>query len=694
MDPAIKTRTKAKSRYLKGKRDRRKQRKAVANANKVKQSTSKDADTDEETGNEEEVTEQGERIEDPAASHQTEDVEMQEQGPGSPLETETRKERRPKKKRRKETSRDDQDEAQEYTVPDEPQDTTLAIEKPEIPSDDHLDVQIPSFPLPSQPVMASKSQRVLQGMDSAMLDAEIVDPGLTSSLEDYANGTKKNLTPRMLKRLADLGITELFAVQTKLVPFLLPEDEEERALYQPYNPPRDVCASAPTGSGKTLAYVIPIVEILAKRVVTRLRALIIVPTRDLVQQVRETFEACSKGTKLQIASATGQQSFAHEQIQLTGNTTERLDGGSSRVDILICTPGRLIDHITGTPNFTLQHLRFLVIDEADRLLGQSFQDWLRQVLRAIQPQTADRTSISETIGNETGPTIYFPTPDAVAPAWLTSGFPRIKTDIDEPTHSSCQKLLFSATLTRDPAKIAQLDLRNPKYYIVRTRAIEDQEDGMDIDPDVTIHDETFDTPATLREWMYACESSQKPLLLFHLIHKSNIANALVFTKSAESTSRLMRLLHYFEAARVANVSSQGSQRKPLKAEAFSSDLTPSQRRAVLDSFKSQQVDLLICSDLVSRGMDISHVSHVINYDVPVDIRKYVHRVGRTARAGREGDAWSLVEEQEMHHFKAMMKEANHKKIKKLKVKSEDLKEFEEYYQTALKQLRTHYSKSE
>jgi ATP-dependent RNA helicase DDX51/DBP6 len=106
-----------------------------------------------------------------------------------------------------------------------------------------------------------------------------------------------------------------------LIPFLLPTQADQRALYQPYNPPRDVCASAPTGSGKTLAYVIPIVEvrssvrfapldnepflqILCTRVVTRLRALVILPTRDLVQQVRETFEACCKGTKLQVCRAT------------------------------------------------------------------------------------------------------------------------------------------------------------------------------------------------------------------------------------------------------------------------------------------------------------------------------------------------------------------------------------------------------
>lgn len=145
-----------------------------------------------------------------------------------------------------------------------------------------------------------------------------------------------------------------------------------------------------------------------------------------------------------------------------------------------------------------------VIDEADRLLGQSFQDWLRQVLRAIQPPQLDPTSTSGVrttnhAPNSAAQNYYFPVADAVAPAWLPTLFPGIRTDIDEKSHSSCQKLLFSATLTRDPAKIAQLELRDPKYFIVRRRSAEEEQGGdMEVDADATIYDESFDTPATLR----------------------------------------------------------------------------------------------------------------------------------------------------------------------------------------------------
>lgn len=168
----------------------------------------------------------------------------------------------------------------------------------------------------------------------------------------------------------------------------------------------DYLVSAPTGSGKTLSYGVPIIHVLSSRIVTRLRALIILPTRDLVMQVRETMDELARGTGLKIATATGQHSFSHEQAVLVGAQlnhhhhqkdvtsmttpddnveSSARSGGTSKVDILIATPGRLLDHLRETPGFTLQHLRFLVIDEADRLLTQSFQDWLNQVLHHLKP---------------------------------------------------------------------------------------------------------------------------------------------------------------------------------------------------------------------------------------------------------------------------------------------------------------------
>lgn len=184
--------------------------------------------------------------------------------------------------------------------------------------------------------------------------------------------------------------------------------------------------------------------------------------------------------------------------------------------------------------------------------------------------------------------------------------------------------------------------------------------------------------------MIICEPSQKPLVFFHLVLTHQVINALVFTKSAESTTRLVKLFEFFERARLADAPTGEKQKdstgedmdmdtqgptKPIVVRSYSSDLSAGERKSILDQFKAQEIQMyvpchrlfskvyrpltqfrnasLVCSDLISRGIDISHVSHVVSYDVPVDMRKYVHRVGRTARAGRHGDAWTLVEEQEV-----------------------------------------------
>ncbi|KAJ4478534.1 P-loop containing nucleoside triphosphate hydrolase protein [Lentinula lateritia] len=551
---------------------------------------------------------------------------------------------------------------------------------------------LPTFPLPALPNPPSKATLALQGLDKALVDADIISPSKTLHIPpdgDVDRGT--GLSEKMRKRLVDLGITELFAVQTSLLPFLLPSDPMHRALYQPYNPPRDVCVSAPTGSGKTLAYVVPIVEILSSRIVTRLRALVVLPTRDLVMQVRETFETISKGRGLKIGTATGQHSFPHEQAQLVADHSTSLQGGSSKVDILICTPGRLIDHLKETPNFSLQHLRFLVVDEADRLLAQSFQDWLMQVLAATRPPKNPLKHILKDLASTTLTprleTTSSPTPDALAPAFLhLLPYPDVPSFITERKAASCQKLLFSATLTRDPGKIAALELRIPKYFIVQGSNPDEQGDAI-----LDVVTEKFTMPDTLKEHMVICSAYEKPLIFFHLVHAHKITNALVFTKSAESTNRLVRLLDFFQNARST---SETSNSKNIVVQAYSSDLPTTERKAVLDKFKSQEIQILVCSDLISRGIDISHVSHVISYDSPVDMRKYVHRVGRTARAGRDGDAWTLVEEQEARHFKLMMKDAHHlSEVKRLRIGEKELAPLIPHYETALSHLKDLYSRS-
>ncbi|KAH9902794.1 P-loop containing nucleoside triphosphate hydrolase protein [Cubamyces lactineus] len=681
---APKAKTKAKKRYLKAKKERRKKRKAVHKNEPgavSKTPSKKDEDGLEESqSGEEDSGSEGES---------TSEVEVEALAP-VPAKRTQKDEPRPKKRRKLDTP-----EAEDIPHAATPKAEAASSPKSSVaarPKSPTPPVALPAFPQPRRPEAPSKTVLALQGLDKALVEAEVVDPATTLPLDaasQDAQDERTGLSGRIRKRLHDLGITELFAVQTAVVPLLL-SSPRARSLYRPYDLPEDLCVSAPTGSGKTLAYVLPIVEVLSSRVVTRLRALVVLPTRDLVVQVRETFEAVAKGRGLKIGTATGQHSFAHEQAQLVAERHVDLQGGSSKVDILICTPGRLIDHLNGTPNFSLQHLRFLVIDEADRLLAQSFQDWLAQVLAATRPprssddlpRPSDPSTLSSSLQSRSHP-------DALAPAslHLLRSVPHVRTDMDEKKEPSCQKLLFSATLTRDPAKIAALGLRAPKYIVVQRRkeGAASKEEGV-----LDFVMEKFTMPATLTEHMLVCESSAKPLMLFHLVHARGVTNALVFTKSAESTTRLMRLFEFFEAAQ--HDADQTS--SPVVARAYSSDLAPAERKAILEQFKNQEINILVCSDLISRGIDISHVSHVVSYDVPVDFRKYVHRVGRTARAGRAGDAWTLVEEQEARYFKTMLKEADHlDKVKRLRVSDADVAPLKASYEAALVRLKEVYARS-
>ncbi|KPV71921.1 uncharacterized protein RHOBADRAFT_30559 [Rhodotorula graminis WP1] len=545
--------------------------------------------------------------------------------------------------------------------------------------------------LPSATRPAPPSAAVLSALNvhAQVRDKQVVNPLRKVPISDEVGADGTGVGERGRKRLrGEMGVEEWFAVQTAVLPLLLPASATPPALYSPFNPPRDVCVSAPTGSGKTLSYVVPIVETLQHRIVTRLRALVLLPTRDLVGQVRETFESYLKGTGLKVGVATGQHSFAHEQNVLVGESVP------AQVDILIATPGRLIDHLKATKGFSLQHLRFLVVDEADRLLTQSFHDWLPTVLSALKPSfSAAALAEKENDMDPTGGRRERRTKvreggleeaDALAPSWWDAeGKPgRMPSDLDERCHGSCQKLLFSATLSRDPAKIDALHLHRPVYISVED-ALDPHAEDEGVDNELK-----FTFPAELSH-MIISPSSHKPLYLFHLLHTLSISSALCFTKSVEAATRLAKLVEFFEEARIA---AEGEGAKRVVVKAYSSELAPGERNKVLRDFKKGDVQMLICSDLIARGIDIPNVSHVISYDIPADMRKYVHRVGRTARAGNKGDAWSLVEEQEVAPFKSIMSSAQHyAKIGRVRVKDSAIEAFVSPYQAALERLRLHFA---
>ncbi|CAG8703366.1 18580_t:CDS:2, partial [Dentiscutata erythropus] len=317
----------------------------------------------------------------------------------------------------------------------------------------------PTFNRPKQTPQEIAAVKLL-GIPDWLANPTIVDSNSTKAIDHLSIG----LSERLIKRCKALGIQECFAVQTAVIPLLI----HSRNLSDTHKSPGDICVSAPTGSGKTLAYVLPIIDILSKRIVTRLRVLVILPTRDLVIQVKETFDAFCKGTNLKVGMVTGQQSFIHEQEQIVGDLQGHFIGGKSKVDILIATPGRLIEHLSTTPNFTLQHLRFLIIDEADRLLNQSYQDWLSHILKSTRLQQAAVNANRQKSVEIKFDSFGVPINDTISAVMMESFLHIQKVDISEPKTSAIQKLLFSATLTRNPAKIASLHLVNPQYISIQS----------------------------------------------------------------------------------------------------------------------------------------------------------------------------------------------------------------------------------
>ena len=249
-----------------------------------------------------------------------------------------------------------------------------------------------------------------------------------------------------------------------------------------------------------------------------------------------------------------------------------------------------------------------MIDEADRLLAQSFQDWLAQVLAATRAPMDDRSKAilsppgvpeeSERMRQSNSSALV---PDGLSPT-LLYGLNQLTVTPSfflEQRESSCQKLLFSATLTRDPGKITALNLRKPKYFVVQGSEKESPASGV---LDVVM--EKFSMPSTLsvssqdelhcrvsvlisgQEHMVVTDSSQKPLVFFHLTHAQKMTNALVFTKSAESTARLVHLFEFFEAARAENLATS-----PLVVRAYSSDRPANERKTILEQFKNQNINM-------------------------------------------------------------------------------------------------------
>ena len=566
-----------------------------------------------------------------------------------------------------------------------------------------------------------------------------------------------NLPRFLVSNLERDGYENFFPIQSLVIPDVIASERHSQIRV------RDICVSAPTGSGKTLAFVLPVLNALSNTTVRRLRALVVLPSRDLASQVFKVFKRYSEGSRLQVGLAIGQTDFEAEQKTLILGSTggkfpasaAREDGdfavlrhafnptnpkfaveafarfpeyfmeqrqrhgdgafpalktplgGRSAVDILVATPGRLIDHLDKTPGFTLQHLRFLIIDEADRLLNQSYQGWIQRV-------TAAATSSNNNATQQRGPTepSFAVDPITWRKSMTDDRSTSIAASVSRPV--PLRKLLFSATLTRDPQKLASLGLVNPKHFDahhLNVKAGVEAKGSGDVDHSSNVQSSTqrYSVPPSLTEHKLVCTAEQKPLVLLALLlqhlseaeqNKKEVGNMIVvFTSSLDSTHRLARLLQllwssagYGPTTAIAEFSSALSQKQRTKLMRRCVDPTSSpggdgkKRSETLAN--QNRVSVIICSDGMSRGMDLPNVGAVINYDVPRYAKTYVHRCGRTARAGKKGRAISVLKGGQVGEFVKMRRLIDDpNRVEEMKLKKDLVGGAIGVYQECVKSLR-------
>jgi superfamily II DNA/RNA helicase len=356
------------------------------------------------------------------------------------------------------------------------------------------------------------------------------------------------LSPELLRAVAELGYTEPFSIQSKAIPPILAG--------------RDLCARAKTGSGKTLAYALPILERLgssASQGGSSVSALVLVPTRELAAQVGKVFVDLVRGSRhpCVVRVVHGGTSINTQMLALRGGA-----------DVLVATPGRLLD-LAFKNAARLGAVRFLVLDEADKMLDLGFSEELAAVL-ALLPERR-------------------------------------------------QSLLFSATLSEKLEDVEAACLRDPERIWV---------DG--IGGETAAPPGAIASQSGIEELVYAVPNEGKGPLLRRLISAGGYARVLVFASSTRRADNVSRKLNG----------------NGIVASPFHGDLSQGARSKALADFRSGALRVLVASDLASRGLDIEGLPCVVNYELPRSPLDYVHRIGRTGRAGERGLAITLVSSDE------------------------------------------------
>lgn len=359
------------------------------------------------------------------------------------------------------------------------------------------------------------------------------------------NFTEFDLHPDLLDGIDALNFTTATPIQEKAIPLILQG--------------KDIIGVAQTGTGKTAAFVLPILnEIIESGESNYTQALVIVPTRELATQIDQVVAAYSYFTGVSSIAVYGGgdgKSFTQEKNALTNGA-----------DIIIATPGRLIAHMNmGYVNFS--RLRFLVLDEADRMLDMGFQPDLLKIIKTLNPKR--------------------------------------------------QGLLFSATMPPSVLKLARTLLNNPEMISI---ALSKPAEGV-------------------TQGIYMVQDHQKLPLMVELLKDKVGQRILIFSSTKQAVTQLYKQL----------------KAKGLQVNQISSDLEQQEREQVMMAFRNRQVDILVATDVLSRGIDVDGIDLVVNYDVPRDAEDYVHRIGRTARAERKGTAITLIAPKDLIGLKKIEK---------------------------------------
>jgi len=362
-----------------------------------------------------------------------------------------------------------------------------------------------------------------------------------------------HLQDTLLKAIKKSGFTEPTPIQEKCIPVI--------------KEGKDVVGQSLTGSGKTAAFGLPLLERMQPK--KGVQALILTPTRELAQQVKDTLATFAAFTPIQITGIYGGVSMQPQVDALR------------RVEVIVATPGRMLDHTNRkTVNFANTH--YVVLDEADKMLEMGFIEDVEEILKHLPKER--------------------------------------------------QTLLFSATIPSEIQHLIRRHLKNP----------------------VMIKEKLHVDKSLLKQVYYGVKQHEKFSLLVHLLKNKTPGLAIVFCATR----------------REVDILSKNLKMQKIHAMAVHGGLSQNKRSKAVDSLKSEDIQVLVATDVAARGLDIKNISHIYNYDSPKNASEYTHRIGRTARAGKSGEAVTLLSERDHDNFRNVLNDSS------LIIKKEAIPEFE------------------